>query len=174
MLVGFMVIGSLLSIPVGGIVVALNLIPIIGSLLGGVVNAAVLSPLWYGVVVVAKTWPNCAAALGDSGDFFGGFRFWGPLFVYTLIVAVCSWLCTLPGNIFLFLAGGGPQLSALLQGVRPPPPDPMLNLLGQMLNFAGVVIVLIVSIRFFVLCPYLIISTATTATASTRSRPTRP
>jgi uncharacterized membrane protein len=155
MLVGITVVGFLLSIPVVGIVFVLNLIPIIGSLLGGVVNAAVLIPLWYGLVVIALA--QLRGRPWAFGDFFGGFRFWGPLFVYSLIVGVFSWVCTLPANICLFLAGSSAQLNALLQGQQPPPPDPTLNLLGQVLNLGGLVIIIIVSIRFFVLCPYLII-----------------
>src|SRR5262249_57350565 len=61
-----------------------------------------------------------------------------------------------PANI-CFLRAGGAQLNALLQGQQPPPPDPTLNLLGQVLNVGGLVIIIIVSVRYFVLCPYLII-----------------
>jgi hypothetical protein len=155
MLVGFTVVGLLLSIPVAGIIFALNLIPIIGSLLGSVVSAAVLAPLWYGLVVVALL--QLRGRPWTFGEFFGGFRFWAPLFVYTLIVSVFSWVCTLPASICLFLAGSGAQLNALLQGQPPPPLNPILNLIGQVLNFGGLVIIIIVSVRYLALCPYMII-----------------
>jgi predicted Zn finger-like uncharacterized protein len=155
MFVGVTVVGILLSLPVFVVVGLLSMVPLIGSLLGGTVNAAIVAPLWYGWVIVAlaqlrgKPW--------SFGDIFGGFRFWVPVFVFSLIVNAFSWACTLPANICLLLAGSGNPLFYMLKGQRPPPPDPTLSLLGQLLNLVGVVILIIVSIRFFVMCPYLII-----------------
>ena len=157
MLVGVTVVAFLLSLPVMGINLALNFIPIVGTLLGGVVNAAVLSPLWYGLLIVALT--QLRGRPWAFGDLFGGFRFWRPVFVYGLITGVFAWVCTLPGTICLYLAGSGgnAQFQALLQGKQPPPPDPTLNLLGSVLNLGGLAIIILVSIRYFLLGPYLII-----------------
>jgi predicted Zn finger-like uncharacterized protein len=155
MLVGVTVVGLLISIPVFAIVIFLNLIPIVGALLGGVVNAAILAPVWSGLIIVALA--QLRGRPWGFGDFFGGFRFWVPLFVYSLILSVISWVCALPANICLLLAGGGNQLKYVLQGQQPPPPDPTLTLLGQLLNLAAVVVIVIITVRYFLLCGYLIV-----------------
>jgi hypothetical protein len=154
MLVGMTVVAFLISIPVFGIIFGMSLIPILGSLLGQVVGAAVLNPLWYGLIIAALA--QLRGRPMAFGDMFGGFRLWVPVFIYSLIFGVVNWVCTLPAAICALLAGG-PQFIALLRGEAPPPPNPILNLLSQMLYFGGVVVVIIISVRFFVLGPYLII-----------------
>jgi hypothetical protein len=140
---------------VGAIGFVLSLIPIVGSLLTNVISAAVMAPLWYGLVVIALA--QLRGRPWTFGDLFGGFRYWGPIFTYTLIVGVLTWICTLPANICFYLAGSTDQIEAMLQGKPPPAPDPTLNLLGQLFNLGGLAIILIVSVRYFVLCPYFII-----------------
>lgn len=157
MLVAVTLVGAIISIPIGGVYVLLSLIPIIGPLLGMVVNSAVGLPLWSGLIVI-----SLAQIRGQPwafSDLFGGFRYWKALFVFGLIAGSISWACMLPANICSFLAGGSP-INYLLQGdfSKPPPqPQPVLNLLAQFLNLAGVVILLFITVRYFALSPYLII-----------------
>jgi uncharacterized membrane protein len=156
-MVGFMAILVGVAIPLGLLLFLAAFIPILGSLLIQVIEAAVFAPLLAGFYIV-----GLAQLRGQSwafGDFFGGFRHWVQLFVVGLITNLLYWVCFLPSEVANLIAGADMirMYQDILAGRQPPPTDPTWSLLGNCSMIIGGVIYGLIMVRFLLFAPLLIV-----------------
>lgn len=158
--IGFGCVIIAIAIPVGIVMALAGIIPILGTLIGTVISAAVFAPLTAGFIIV--TLRQYRGASWSFGDFFSGFQYWTPLFIVGLITGLVGFVCMLPAEIVNTIAGVD-QMANFLAAIQskggppPKPPDPRLALLASGLQLMGGLIQLIIYCRFLVLANYLVV-----------------
>jgi hypothetical protein len=90
-MIGYTFISFLISL-------VISVIPFAGGLIGFLINPA----LQAGFMVVAVA--QLKGERWSFGDFFGGFRFYGPILVSTFLVVVVSLVCFAPMIAVVFMA----------------------------------------------------------------------
>jgi hypothetical protein len=159
-MIGFIFAIIVIAIPLGLISGLASLVPILGDLIGVVISAATFTPLSAGFIIVSlaqfrgKPW--------TFGDFFGGFQFWGPLFIVGLINGLISFVCLLPSEIATLAAGAHPAsiIYELMNSNNPGtirPPNQTLAQLGQLLQYLGLAVYFVIEVRFLLLANYFIV-----------------
>jgi len=178
-MVGFCMTMVFLGLPILLVMELIGLIHIVGALLNAVIMAAVFTPLAAGPIMV--TLAQYQGREWTFADFFGGFRYWTPLFVNGLIANLIGFACALPGEALNLAAGNHPsndllELFNTLFGMRTlggpafvVRPDPALTFLASLLSLLGNLVILVLTIRYFLFCPYLIVDRGCSATEAIRA-----
>lgn len=149
-LIGFILIFAVIVVPLAMISGLIGLIPLLGSLISGVMMSTLVPQLSAGAYYA--TLKQMRGQPWSFGDCFAGFRFWVPLFIVGAITQFVYWLCFLPMSVVTF----GFQL---MQDPRNPDPTMAMVSLALMLvlGLIGLLAYVFVSIRYLVLAPYLVI-----------------
>jgi hypothetical protein len=166
-MVGYCMTMVFIGLPVLIVMGAIQLIPILGPLLNTVITAAVFSPLAAGPIIV--TLAQYQGREWTFADFFGGFRYWTPLFVNGLIINLIGFACALPAEALNLAAGNHPTNELLdlfsgRAGRNPAQADAALTALAGLCQIMGSLVVMVVTIRHFLFCQCLIVDRGCSAT----------
>lgn len=149
-MIGFILIIGVIVIPAAMVTGLIGLIPVVGSLIAGVLMSTVVPQLYSGnFYVVLK---QMRGQPWSFGDFFAGFRYWVPLFIIGALTQFVYWLCFLPVTVVSF----GFQF---MQDQRNPDATMAMVFLVLVasLGLVGLLAYIYLSVRYLTLAPYLVI-----------------
>jgi len=159
-MIGFLAILLVALVPLYICLGLLGIVPILGTVIVGVLQATFVPHLGAGLLIVSLA--QLRGQPWTFGHFFHGFNYWVPLFVVNLLVNLLSFVCLLPAELLNLAAGVNQiqQIQQIMEGADPArlqPVDPLLSLGASLLSLIGLAIFLTIHVRYFTLCNYLIV-----------------
>jgi hypothetical protein len=148
--IGFLCIFFVIILPVSMITGLIGIIPLVGTLIAGVLMSMLAPQLSAGAYYA--TLKQMRGEPWSFGDFFAGFRYWVPLFIIGAISQVIYWACFFPMN------AANLAIALMQDKANPDPTMAMVSMLAVLvLGAMGLVVYLFVAVKYLTMAPYLVI-----------------